>query len=87
MPEPTARDCLTACERLEARLDWLHAEMLILPPVDPAEIDAMCAQAEAALALWGDIELPELPDLPEPEALDWPPAEWDGGLLPDPPRL
>jgi hypothetical protein len=40
-PEPTARDCLAACDRLAARLDLMRAEL-----------QALYAGAEATLASW-----------------------------------
>jgi len=87
-PEPTARDCVAACDRLAARLDLLRAQLRALPPPDSAELQALYDGAEAALLAWDMAgALPELPELPEPEPLDWPPAEWDGELLPDPPPL
>jgi hypothetical protein len=50
-PEPTAADCLVACERLAARLDLMRAELQALPPVDPAELEDLYAGAEAAPAI------------------------------------
>jgi hypothetical protein len=51
-PEPTARDCLAACDRLAARLDLMRAELQALPPVDPSELEALYAATEEAVANW-----------------------------------
>ncbi|MEY3463195.1 MAG: hypothetical protein RLZZ468_973 [Cyanobacteriota bacterium] len=60
---PTATACAALLDRLALKLDRAHALLEALPPVEPTELQALYAEAEAALASWG----------PPPGWEDWEP--------------